>query len=126
MKAVVKTERKRGATFMDVPAPKITHDDEILVKVKAAAICGTDYKKFWVLLFQGPFDIQHSRSVMVLKICIVQSDLRVPDFKREYKRKLLRLDYILKSFWLRCKKCINKNYVVLQGDRKLFTSLNTV
>jgi threonine 3-dehydrogenase len=42
MKAVVKTERKRGATFMDVPAPKITHDDEILVKVKAAAICGTD------------------------------------------------------------------------------------
>ncbi len=41
MKAVVKTERKRGAEVLNVPVPKIK-DDEILVKVKAAAICGTD------------------------------------------------------------------------------------
>ncbi len=42
MKAVVKTERKRGAVFTEVPVPKIERDDEILVKVKAAAVCGTD------------------------------------------------------------------------------------
>ncbi len=41
MRAVVKTERKRGAEIVNVPVPKIK-DDEILVKVKAAAICGTD------------------------------------------------------------------------------------
>ncbi len=41
MKAVVKTERKRGAAFMDVPEPEFGKKD-ILVKVKAAAICGTD------------------------------------------------------------------------------------
>ncbi len=41
MRAVVKTERKRGAELLDVPVPKIK-EDEILVKVKAAAICGTD------------------------------------------------------------------------------------
>ncbi len=41
MKAVVKTERKRGAEFLDVPEPQIGKTD-VLVKVKAAAICGTD------------------------------------------------------------------------------------
>ncbi len=41
MKAVVKTERKRGAELLDVPVPKIGERD-ILVKVKAATICGTD------------------------------------------------------------------------------------
>jgi threonine 3-dehydrogenase len=41
MKAVVKTERRRGAEFMDVPEPEIG-DEDVLVKVDAAAICGTD------------------------------------------------------------------------------------
>ncbi len=41
MDAVVKTERKKGAKFLDVSKPEIGKSD-ILIKVKAAAICGTD------------------------------------------------------------------------------------
>lgn len=41
MKAVVKTEKKHGAEVLNVPVPEIK-DDEILVRVKATAICGTD------------------------------------------------------------------------------------
>jgi len=41
MKALVKDKPVRGATFTDRPIPKIGEDD-LLVKVHAAAICGTD------------------------------------------------------------------------------------
>ena len=41
MKALVKTQPTRGAELLDVPIPEIGPDD-LLVKVQAAAICGTD------------------------------------------------------------------------------------
>lgn len=41
MKAIVKTKPKRGAELLDVPIPEIK-DDEVLIKVKAVGICGTD------------------------------------------------------------------------------------
>ncbi len=41
MKAVVKTERAEGAEYIDVDMPKLA-PDEVLVKVKATSICGTD------------------------------------------------------------------------------------
>jgi len=41
MKALIKDKPTRGATFTDLPVPKIG-DNDLLVKVKAAAICGTD------------------------------------------------------------------------------------
>jgi len=42
MKAVVKKKKGRGNIgYIDVPKPKIL-DDEVLIKVKAAGICGTD------------------------------------------------------------------------------------
>jgi threonine 3-dehydrogenase len=41
MKALIKDKPVRGATFTDRPIPKIGNDD-LLVKVHAAAICGTD------------------------------------------------------------------------------------
>ena len=41
MKAVVKTKPEEGAEYMDVDIPKIS-DDQVLVKVKATSICGTD------------------------------------------------------------------------------------
>ncbi|MEO0092035.1 MAG: alcohol dehydrogenase catalytic domain-containing protein [candidate division WOR-3 bacterium] len=41
MKAIVKTKPQKGAELLDVPIPNIA-DDEILVKVKAVGICGTD------------------------------------------------------------------------------------
>lgn len=42
MKAFVKTERKYGAVeFMDVPKPE-PKGDQVLIKIRAAAICGSD------------------------------------------------------------------------------------
>lgn len=43
MKAVVKHKREYGfVEVMDVPEPKILNDDDVLVEVKSAAICGSD------------------------------------------------------------------------------------
>ncbi|OIJ09977.1 L-threonine 3-dehydrogenase [Anaerobacillus arseniciselenatis] len=41
MKAIVKHERNFGAKLMEVVIPEIK-DDEVLIKVKATSICGTD------------------------------------------------------------------------------------
>ena len=41
MKALVKKEAKPGLWLMDVPRPQ-TKEDEILIRVKKASICGTD------------------------------------------------------------------------------------
>jgi len=41
MKAIVKNRAELGADFQDVPIPQIK-DDEVLIKVKAASVCGTD------------------------------------------------------------------------------------
>ncbi len=41
MKAVVKTQKAPGAELIDVSIPKI-NPDEVLVKIKATSICGTD------------------------------------------------------------------------------------
>jgi len=41
MKAIVKKESGEGACILDVPIPKI-NDHEVLVKIKATSICGTD------------------------------------------------------------------------------------
>lgn len=42
MKALVKEEAKRGLTVKKVEIPSITHDHEVLIKIKYASICGTD------------------------------------------------------------------------------------
>jgi len=41
MKAVYKPNREKGIKIADVPIPKIS-ENEVLVKVKKAAICGTE------------------------------------------------------------------------------------
>jgi len=41
MKALIKDKPVRGGTYTDLPIPKIG-DDDLLVRVHAAAICGTD------------------------------------------------------------------------------------
>lgn len=41
MKAAYKSERKKGLQIVDIPEPVI-HDNEVLIRVKSAAICGTD------------------------------------------------------------------------------------
>jgi threonine 3-dehydrogenase len=41
MMAIVKTKKERGAEYIEVPVPEVG-PDEVLIKVRAAAICGTD------------------------------------------------------------------------------------
>ncbi|MBU6367182.1 MAG: L-threonine 3-dehydrogenase [Gemmatimonadetes bacterium] len=41
MKALVKTDAAPGITLRDVPVPDI-RDDEVLIRVRAAGVCGTD------------------------------------------------------------------------------------
>ena len=41
MKALVKTEAAPGLTLTDIPEPKIGPND-VLIKVRRTAICGTD------------------------------------------------------------------------------------
>ena len=41
MKALVKESPKAGFTLKDVPVPVI-RDDEVLIKVHRAGVCGTD------------------------------------------------------------------------------------
>ncbi len=43
MEAIVKAEAGPGAVIRDVAEPRITKSDQILVKVQATSICGTDY-----------------------------------------------------------------------------------
>jgi 2-desacetyl-2-hydroxyethyl bacteriochlorophyllide A dehydrogenase len=45
MKAIVKTKREPGIEVRDVPVPEVT-DTDILVKVKAASVCGSDVHVF--------------------------------------------------------------------------------
>lgn len=45
MKALVMTEYKK-LEYMDVPTPQITFPTEVLVRIKAAAICGSDVHGF--------------------------------------------------------------------------------
>ena len=41
MKALIKTDKKPGLTYASFPDPLVGNDD-VLIKIKAAAICGTD------------------------------------------------------------------------------------
>jgi 2-desacetyl-2-hydroxyethyl bacteriochlorophyllide A dehydrogenase len=41
VKAIVKTKREPGIEVLDVPTPEVT-DTDLLVKVKAASVCGSD------------------------------------------------------------------------------------
>lgn len=48
MKAIVKTKKEKGFEFQDIPVPKPGRKD-VLVKIKASAICGSDVKIYeWV------------------------------------------------------------------------------
>lgn len=49
MKAVVKKEPKPGIQIAEIPVPKISSPDEVLIRVKAVGICGSDVHIYeWV------------------------------------------------------------------------------
>ena len=43
MKAIGMVQGKSGVQALDLPKPKISQSDEVLVRVKAAGVDGTDY-----------------------------------------------------------------------------------
>ncbi len=84
MKAVVKTGQKRGAEFIDAPKPTIGEND-ILVKVKAAAICGTDlhiyqWNKWAEEKINPPQIMGHEFAGEVVKIGKEVQRIRVGDY----------------------------------------------
>lgn len=72
MKAIQKVEKQKGAALMDVPVPK-TGDKDLLVKVKAAALCKSDVDVYdWTNLVQAsnlplPFTMGHEFSGEVIE-----------------------------------------------------------
>lgn len=73
MKALVKAEPKPGASLVDMAAPDIGRD-EVLVEVKAAAVCGTDIHFYqWDTMAANlpvrlPLILGHEYSGDVLKV----------------------------------------------------------
>lgn len=61
MMAIVKTKHERGAEYIEVPVPEVG-DDEVLVKVHATAICGTDIHAYqWNNWAQNNFEKSFSK-----------------------------------------------------------------
>ena len=72
MKALIKENPTRGATLAEMPVPRITADD-LLVKVRAAAICGTDihiyqWSEFASSRVKLPFLFGHEFSAEVVEV----------------------------------------------------------
>jgi threonine 3-dehydrogenase len=72
VKALIKDKPKRGATLTDLPVPKIGEND-LLVKVHAAAICGTDihiyqWSEFASSRVKLPFLFGHEFSAEVVEV----------------------------------------------------------
>ncbi len=72
MKALIKDKPTRGATFTDLPVPKIGEND-LLVKVHSAAICGTDihiyqWSEFASSRVKLPFLFGHEFSAEVVEV----------------------------------------------------------
>ena len=72
MKALIKEKPTRGATFTDLPVPGIG-DNDLLVKVRAAAICGTDihiyqWSEFASTRVKLPFLFGHEFSAEVVEV----------------------------------------------------------
>jgi threonine 3-dehydrogenase len=72
MRALIKEKPARGATFTDRPVPKIG-DNDLLVKVHAAAICGTDihiyqWSEFASSRVKLPFLFGHEYAAEVVEV----------------------------------------------------------
>lgn len=84
MKAVMKTERAKGIVIKDVAIPKIK-DNEVLVKVKAAGICGTDIHLYhwnqWCenVNAKNPMIIGHEYCGEVVEVGTAVKSLKVGD-----------------------------------------------
>lgn len=78
MKALVKTSAGKGLTLTEMPEPSI-RDDEVLIKVRSAGVCGTDVHIYeWDAWAAGrckpPFVVGHEFAGDVVAVgCLVES-----------------------------------------------------
>jgi threonine 3-dehydrogenase len=83
MKAVIKAERGPGLTLVEWPVPQIGHG-EVLVKVRAASICGTDLHIYkWDEWAQSrlkpPFVVGHEITGEVVQVADDVTSVKVGD-----------------------------------------------
>ena len=83
MRALVKESPSVGFVLKDVPVPAY-RDDEVLIKVKAAGVCGTDvHIHEWDAWAQGrckpPFTVGHEFAGVVEKVGSLVTDVQVGD-----------------------------------------------
>lgn len=114
MKAIVKTRPGPGAQFMEVPEPCITRPDQVIVRVQATSICGTDYHIYsWDRWSAGrvkpPRVMGHEFAGEVVEIGADVSALKVGDYVSG------------ESHWVcgHCKQCLLNEYHVCANTRIL-------
>ena len=83
MKALVKESPGKGFVLQDVPVPRI-RDDEVLIRVKRAGVCGTDVHIFeWDDWARGrckpPFVVGHEFAGEVVEVGKLVTDVAVGD-----------------------------------------------
>ena len=83
MRALVKVHPSEGFELRDVPIPTI-REDEVLIRVKAAGVCGTDvHIHDWDAWAQGrcrpPFTVGHEFAGVVERIGGLVTDVKVGD-----------------------------------------------
>ena len=83
MRALVKVHPTEGFELRDVPIPAI-REDEVLIRVKAAGVCGTDvHIHDWDAWAQGrcrpPFTVGHEFAGVVERIGGLVTDVKVGD-----------------------------------------------
>ena len=88
MRAIIKKDRAPGVEYANIPKPE-PKEDEVLIKVKAAAICGTDYSCWkWNAAgekfndkygAQYPFVLGHECCGIVEEVGAAVKDVKVGD-----------------------------------------------
>ena len=83
MKALVKTSAGKGLTLSEVPEPSI-RDDEVLIKVRSAGVCGTDVHIYeWDAWAAGrckpPFVVGHEFAGDVVEVGRLVETVKVGD-----------------------------------------------
>lgn len=114
MKAIAKIESAPGATLIDVPEPSITRPDQVLVKVAATSICGTDYHIYswdrWsASRVKPPRIMGHEFAGEIVQVGKDVTRVKVGDYVSG------------ESHWVcgNCPQCLRNNYHVCTNTRIL-------
>ena len=94
MKALRKTQAAKGLTLESVPVPEVRHGD-VLVRVKAASICGTDLHIYgWDRWSQGrikpPVTLGHEFCGVVERVGADVTSVHAGDFVSAKKLVILK------------------------------------